>query len=576
MVFRVPLRATPFRAVVAALFLATASTVVVGGTPRMPVPIDQDANAAAQAVVDSVLTPAEHPAIQWSEIGDVAEPLRALYLAETDRLLWFEGETPLPGLADVLTVLAAAAERGLEPDDYDPAYLSDQWAVQQAGTLSAPDRALFDLAVSVAVARMLTAVHAGRVDPAVMHWGYDISPRRVDIVGTVNAVRQGRPLGATLDSLEPPFAHYARAKRTLADYRARAAAGEPDPVPELPGGRGPLRPGDSWDGVPVLVARLKVLGDLPATFAPGADPTVYAEPIAAAVRQFQDRHVLDVDGVIGPATRRALNVTLEERVRQIELALERERWLPTLSDRPNVFVNVSIFRLWATDPASGDEPLRMRVIVGQSLNHQTPLFVEQMEYVVLRPYWNPPRGITVRELVPRERREPGYFERQNLEIVASGSETAQALPPTEENLAAVVAGRLYLRQRPGPNNSLGLAKFIFPNDDNVYMHGTPAQELFSRTRRDFSHGCIRLEDPARFAEWVLRNQSEWTRERIDAAMQGTRPTQVNLPEPLTVVLFYNTVHVNSEGVVFFAEDIYGHDEALDAALRHGYPYPTGR
>ncbi|MEZ5287528.1 MAG: L,D-transpeptidase family protein [Vicinamibacterales bacterium] len=286
------------------------------------------------------------------------------------------------------------------------------------------------------------------------------------------------------------------------------------------------------------------------------------------------RHGLEADGVIGAGTIKALNITLAQRVRQIELAMERMRWLPELSDRPNVFVNVPLYRMWATDPATGEEPLRMNVVVGQSLNHKTPIFVEQMEYVIFRPYWNPPRSITVQELVPHARRDPGYFDREQLEIVASGADNAQALQPTPENLAQVVSGRLFLRQRPGPHNSLGLAKFIFPNAENVYMHGTPAQSLFSRARRDFSHGCIRLEDPARFAEWVLRDQPEWTRQRIDTAMKGDRPTRVNLKAPLTVVLFYDTVHVNSEGVVFFVEDIYGHDRALDAALGQGYPYPV--
>lgn len=153
---------------------------------------------------------------------------------------------------------------------------------------------------------------------------------------------------------------------------------------------------------------------------------------------------------------------------------------------------------------------------------------------------------------------------------------APALPATAENLSAVIAGRLFIRQKPGPRNALGLAKFIFPNSENVYMHGTPAQQLFSRARRDFSHGCIRLEDPARFGEWVLREYPEWTRERIDAAMQGERPTRVNLKQPITVVLFYDTVHVNSEGVAYFVDDIYGHDRALDAALDQGYPYPVRR
>ena len=216
-----------------------------------------------------------------------------------------------------------------------------------------------------------------------------------------------------------------------------------------------------------------------------------------------------------------LNVSLAHRVRQIELAMERMRWLPQLSDRPNIFVNVPLFRLWATDPQTGAEPLRMNVVVGQSLDHKTPIFVEELEYVIFRPYWVPPYGITVKEIVPHVRRDPSYFTREDLQIVAGGEDDAGGLPPTPENLAAVVAGTLHIRQKPGPKNSLGLAKFIFPNSENVYMHGTPAQQLFSRVRRDFSHGCIRLEDPARFAQWVLRDEPEWTRERIDAAMQGT-------------------------------------------------------
>ena len=297
-------------------------------------------------------------------------------------------------------------------------------------------------------------------------------------------------------------------------------------------------------------------------------------PLVQAVKRFQERHGLETDGVIGAGTLRALNVPLAQRVKQIELAMERMRWLPELDDRPNFFVNVPLFRMWATDPRGADEPLRMNVVVGQSLNHQTPLFVEQLEYVIFRPYWNPPYGITVKEIVPKARRDPGYMARENLEIVASGADNAPALEPTPENLSKVVAGKLSIRQKPGEKNSLGLAKFIFPNDEAIYMHGTPAQQLFSRARRDFSHGCIRLEDPARLAEWVLRDQPEWTRARIDAAMKGDRPTRVNLKQPITVVLFYDTVHVNSENVVFFAEDIYGHDRTLGAALEQGYPYLT--
>lgn len=521
--------------------------------------------------VATILSAANHPGLTWSVIGDVVADLQPLYEAEPDKLLWFDGTTPAPAAEATLAAVVAAGDHGLDPADYDAASLTAQWQQLRTGPSAPPDRALFDLGLSVGAARMLRAVHLGRVDPATMLWGYHIERKKVDAAALLREVRDGKGLAALLDDLEPHVSHYARARRTLAAYRALAAKGEPEPVPALPKGQTKIEPGKAWVGAPELASRLRVLGDL--TEPVPAEPT-YTRALADAVKRFQERHGLESDGVIGAATIKAVNVPLADRVRQIELAMERMRWLPPLGDRPNVFVNVALFRMWATDPATGEEPLRMNVVVGQSLNHKTPLFVEQMEYVVFRPYWNPPRGITVKELIPHARRDPGYMDREQLEIVATGDDNARALPPTPENLSAVVAGKLFIRQKPGPSNSLGLAKFIFPNDEDVYMHGTPAQQLFSRARRDFSHGCVRLEDPARFAEWVLRDEPQWNRDRIGQAMQHDRPTRVNLKQPLTVVLFYDTVHVNSEGVVFFADDIYGHDRSLDTALTAGYPYPV--
>ena len=324
-------------------------------------------------------------------------------------------------------------------------------------------------------------------------------------------------------------------------------------------------------------ARLEVYGDLeagsPITTAPDGTP-LYEGALVDAVKRFQRRHILDADGVVGAATIAALNVPVAARVRQLEMAMERGRWLPRLDDAPSIFVNVPLFRLWASDPLHGEEPVRMKVVVGKSLRHHTPMFIENMQYVIFRPYWNPPPSIVKNEILPSIRRDPAYFEKEDLEIVASGETDAEAFPPTPENLEAVASGRLFIRQKPGPANSLGLAKFIFPNRANVYMHGTPAGHLFARTRRDFSHGCIRVEDPTTLAEWVLHEVPGWTRERIEGAMQGDGPTQVNLPEPLRVVIFYDTVHVNSENVVHFVSDIYGHDRVLDEVLERGYPYPV--
>lgn len=524
------------------------------------------------ATVDQVLSSADHPGLRWGEIRDAVPALKPLYDEEPDRLFWFDGTKPSPALEPTLATLAAAGDHGLDAGDYDAATLAEQWSQQRKGEWAPADRALFDIGVSVAAMRMLKAVFVGRVDPATIYWGYDVKTKKADFTTLLREVRGGKSLAEALDALSPQVTHYARARRTLADYKKLAGAGEPPRVPELPKDRAKVAAGQGWEAVAALAARLRTLGDLPAEA--GVEGDVYSAPLVAAVKRFQERHGLDADGTIGAATITVLNISLADRVRQIELAMERMRWLPVLSEEPNVFVNLPLFRMWATDPTTGDEPLRMNVVVGKSLGHQTPIFVEKMEYVVFRPYWTPPRGITVKELVPHIRRDPSYFERENLEIVESGEDAAPTFEPTPENLSKVVAGRLHIRQRPGPKNSLGLAKFIFPNASNVYMHGTPAQQLFSRVRRDFSHGCIRLEDPARFAEWVLRDQPEWTRQRIDAAMQGTKPLRVTLKQPLTVVLFYDTVHVNSEGVVFFVRDIYDDDRELDMALKRGYPYPV--
>lgn len=530
------------------------------------------ADPEVATVVTQVLGTARHPRLRAAAISDVSRELWPLYDAESDRLLWFEGSRPLPSVQGAVLAVADAPAYGLDAADYDASTLQVQWAAISAGGATPADRAYFDLALSVAAARLIRAVYIGRVDPALLRWKYAGPRKPLDPAAVLQDARAGRGLGDLLRSLEPKVSHYVRARATLATYRSLAEAGEPAAVPPLAVGQKKIVPGQAWAGVPQLVARLGAFGDLVANV--HETHTHYTGGIVDAVKRFQVRHGLDGDGVIGAGTLRALNVPIADRVRQIELAMERMRWLPALGDAPHIFINVANFRLWANDPRARTEPLRMNVVVGQSLDHQTPLFIEQLEYIIFRPFWYPPRGILLNEILPVARRDAGYLARHQYEIVASGADNAPAFPATPENLDKVQQGRLTLRQRPGPSNALGLAKFIFPNDENVYMHGTPSRGGFAKTRRDLSHGCVRLEDPAALAAWILRDYPGWDRARIDAAMKGTAPVRVTLDEPMTVVLFYDTLHVSRQGVVYFMEDIYGHDKALDAALKQGYPYPA--
>jgi len=230
-----------------------------------------------------------------------------------------------------------------------------------------------------------------------------------------------------------------------------------------------------------------------------------------------------------------------------------------------------VLRAWNE---KGETQLAMRVVVGKAYSHQTPVFAAQMQYVVLRPYWSVPSSIQAKELVPKIENSPGYLARNGYELVTPDGEAVDVARVDSDTLAKLRSFALQVRQKPGPNNALGLIKFIFPNQNNVYFHSTPSQELFSKTRRDFSHGCIRLEDPVALAQWVLRDQPEWTPESIRAHMNAGDPTQINLPKPIPIMIIYSTASVGANGEVHFFEDIYGHDETLENALAAGYPYPA--
>lgn len=491
--------------------------------------------------------------------------LAAFYDDVNDAPRWVDASGyPNDDARAALMVLRGASADALDPADYAARGLADRAASLDAAT-AAGDIAAFDVGLSASVLRYLRHLHSGRVDPRSI--GFRM-PAPVDGSSGVAALRSalaGHRVSEAAARLAPPLVLYHSLRSALVRYRALAMS-TPDPAFTI---SSVVKPGDRDADAPALQRYLIALGDLPSGVAATSADDSYDGALVEGVKHFQVRHGLEPDGVIGRATHAALRVPLAQRVRQIELALERLRWLPRLSPDGFVGVNVPMFHLWVWDaiPPNGAPAFGMNVIVGRALDTQTPVFVEEMRDVIFRPYWNVPSSIVRSEMLPAFRRDPDYFDRHDLEIVDGPGDDARPVAVSEASVAQLEQGRLRVRQRPGPNNSLGLAKFVFPNDENVYLHGTPATELFRRTRRDFSHGCVRVEDPIALAQWVLKGRPEWTRDRIVAAMQAPRPTRVDLPKPLQVILFYITAIVMPEdGTVHFADDIYGHDVRLDRAL----------
>ncbi|HJS46963.1 MAG TPA: L,D-transpeptidase family protein, partial [Gemmatimonadales bacterium] len=331
-------------------------------------------------------------------------------------------------------------------------------------------------------------------------------------------------------------------------------------------------------GGPALRRFLELTGDLPPGPAGPGEGEQYAGELVTGLRRFQQRHGLEPDGVLGRRTRAALRVPFTKRVRQLELALERLRWLPDLRHESFLLVNIPDFTLYAFDAARGTSGLPsrwMRVIVGRAVDTETPIFDEWMRVVIFRPFWNVPTSIAQRELLPQAREDTAWAGRQGYDVVrAAGPEDGPALPATADALDSVAAGTFRFRQRPGPQNALGRVKFIFPNAEAIYLHDTPERGLFARERRDFSHGCIRVEDPAWLAWWVLRDQPAWVPDSVAAALAGPAvPRKVRLTAPLRVIIFYATAAVGPDARVAFYEDVYGHDQALERALAAG-PLPA--
>lgn len=312
--------------------------------------------------------------------------------------------------------------------------------------------------------------------------------------------------------------------------------------------------GESSEIVPEVRKRLAVTGDLPASEAK-SDSKVYDKELQRAVEKFQSRHAIYEDGVIGPNTVREMNVTVDQRISQIKYSIGVWEQFSTDLGEKHILVNVPEFRLRTY--RNNEVDLNMRIVVGKEYGGQTPSFSDSVEYVIFNPYWNIPESIVENEIMPHAKKDPSYLHRKNYEIVSHFSPDAQVFQANQNNLDRVENGDLHIRQKPGPNNALGLIKFMFPNKYKIYLHGTPADHLFEKVDRTFSHGCIRVEDPVALGEFILENaENNWRRQDIETVMNTTEWKQVNLKEKIPVFIVYMPAFVEDDGRVVFSKDIY--------------------
>ncbi|MCC6640187.1 MAG: L,D-transpeptidase family protein [Deltaproteobacteria bacterium] len=499
------------------------------------------------------------------EAGDLGGALHSVYERTGWGALWLGDGRATPQASAVLAHLARAGESGLRPGDYDATGLTSRVAAMSPRAAPA-DLARLDVALSLALLRNLSDLRVGRANPERAR--FSIGAGQDALVGLVGEIASARDAASLLANAGPRWDGYTRLRRALVRYRTLAS----DPSFQPPGDLTGLRPGGRSPQVPALRRWLEALGDAPVAGPATARSDVYDRELVLAMKHFQERHGLAPDGTIGKGTAQALRVPLSERVRQIERTLERWRWLPEPGPQPPIVVNIPEFRLFVPQGASGTngETPDMKVIVGEAGKTETPELSGEMEYLVFRPAWGVPHSIVVNEMLAKIRKNPAYLAGERLEIVGGGAPT-QAV--SKATLAGLASGALGLRQRPGPENSLGLVKFVFPNDDDIYLHATPAKSLFSRARRDFSHGCIRVEEPVELAQYVLRSDPAWTRERVRTAMDGGGTRQVDLASPIPVHVVYFTAAAGPGGEVRFFDDLYRRDEALQSLLSGGTPQP---
>lgn len=516
--------------------------------------------------------------------------------------LWIENGGPSSQAYEMIEIIRNSDNEALDPDYYNISEIESilkriEQDRNSGDSYEALDLAELELLLSNSFLTYTHDLHYGRVRAEQINLELLSGERPVNLPKLLVTAVETDQVQETLEGLLPKYPMYAMLRISLKEYREIAAKGDWQPVAY--GNK--FKKGARGQRVLALSKRLKVTGELDSSI-PGSE--VFDDSLDQAVRKYQQRNGLYVDGVVGISTIEALNVPVEERISQIELTMERWRLLPQYLGNRYILVNIANYHLYGIE--NNNDTINMRIVVGKP-QWNTPMFSEEMTHLIINPYWNIPPSIFKDDIAPKIMEDSQYMSKQNMDAmglkapekivveedevvevvenveateVTDGDNTGetelseveiQNKKAQEEYISKVLSGKYRLRQNPGPGNPLGRIKFLFPNKHSVYLHDTPNRGFFKKAQRNFSHGCIRVEKPLELAEFVLSSNPSWTQNTIQSSINKMKTKTVHLDESITVYILYFTTWVDNEGTVNFHKDIYGLDKTLYNALRTTRP-----
>lgn len=538
--------------------------------PSQPTSADEvQSTDTPAAAISTLIAEKQNPLLVKPDFSKQADQLLSLYQLANNQFLWLGDAQSQTNIDAALAILSNADADGLDPRDYDADVLKQTFEL----ALSIPPSAInelakFDTALSIALLRFVNDLHHGRVNPQQLNYPSPFGSKQ--FIEAANLIKQAidqHTLAQLPEVVQPKYKQYQQLKQILADYRKAPADGNFEPLIFEKA----LRPGERYPQLDELRQRLIALNAMTPETEDLQPEKFYSKKLQAGVKEFQRQNNLQADGIIGKETAAKLNQSLEQKILQIELAMERLRWLPDDITGPVIIVNIPAFQLRAFNSVNEADILNMKVIVGKALKNQTPVLLEDMKYLEFMPYWNIPSSIMKKEILPKMYNNLGYLQSQDIELVQLYSKQDSGWYSVFDDIKH---GRVRARQRPGKKNPLGKVKFIFPNKEDVYLHDTSSPSLFNRNQRDLSHGCVRVAEAEKLAEFVLGNQPEtnWDLAAIQQAMSGSKTRRVSLRNPIPVLFFYTTTFVDQDNQIHFYRDIYNQDEVLEKALGR-MPFP---